>query len=358
MDGILVSHLIASHFTTEATCNLVPKKSEQLGDSLPEMDSIDALLSLVNNSTLKEEPHAIPPITSRYQPNKKLLNHLLTTIDNNHWVITNGYLKAIANGVFPIASRSFNHSCRPSAAPTYFYEGNDIIMEVRAITAIVRGEEITVSYLDPATPFRRRRQQLQDLYMFKCCCERCQIEEAMAVASGTFDDQNVDDLEARLLRATFPVKEERPTLSYNIRIPRHSFSLNQLPGELVPLFDGHFLSDLSSRFSWSCSEEKSSRPVLLGLSLLALYFWIYPRNYPLIGLHILEIAKIAWNSFLRDADQNTIPFEFLIHLIESAKDVIQISGPREGVRLFDGLGPWDELRLLEGLVDDDVQMNR
>ena len=52
---------------------------------------------------------------------------------------------AYAHGVFPLASRLFNHSCYPTAWPAFVVRNKRLCMEVRALVNIPQGEEVCVS---------------------------------------------------------------------------------------------------------------------------------------------------------------------------------------------------------------------
>ena len=61
---------------------------------------------------------------------------------NNNFSI-HSHLTTIAHGVFPLASRLFNHSCVPNAVPKYrLARAKPVVMEVVAIRDIDPGEEV------------------------------------------------------------------------------------------------------------------------------------------------------------------------------------------------------------------------
>jgi hypothetical protein len=87
--------------------------------------------------------------------------------------------------------------------------------------------------------------------------------------------------------------------------------LSILPDELRCILHESFLLELSEIFS-ELSHQSSPLSFDVGETLLALYLVLYPRFYPqigkilspvigtshdqlLIGLHLLEMAKVAWN---------------------------------------------------------------
>ena len=77
------------------------------------------------------------------------------------------------NGVFLKMSR-FNHSCIANAE--YFWNAKENVREIRSISNIASGEEITVSYegLLEVLDTWERRQKLSRYY-FYCICPACNL---------------------------------------------------------------------------------------------------------------------------------------------------------------------------------------
>lgn len=70
----------------------------------------------------------------------------------------------------------FNHSCAPNAVAVVV--GQSLL--VRAVTPVLTGEELTISYLgvDRLAPVAHRRAVLQGRYRFVCQCSRCLLEQS------------------------------------------------------------------------------------------------------------------------------------------------------------------------------------
>ncbi len=84
--------------------------------------------------------------------------------------------KKIGVGLFPILSRSFNHSCDPNAE---FFNVH-LRLRVRLIRDVRNGEEITISYLNNEENKKKRqhrREMLKKQYNFECACVRCVREK-------------------------------------------------------------------------------------------------------------------------------------------------------------------------------------
>ena len=86
---------------------------------------------------------------------------------------TNGFKGRFkAEGGVGIKISRINHSCCPNSQ--HFEEGDE--MEIRAMTKILKGQEITISYLEPMKNFKER-QEFCLKQGFVCSCEVCQDEE-------------------------------------------------------------------------------------------------------------------------------------------------------------------------------------
>jgi hypothetical protein len=62
-----------------------------------------------------------------------------------------------------------NHSCDPLALPEGEATGQ---MSLLALTDIVPGQEITISYIDESLSYKDRQKALRD-YGFRCVCDKC-----------------------------------------------------------------------------------------------------------------------------------------------------------------------------------------
>ena len=83
-------------------------------------------------------------------PNGVLCSERLSSIyrprlRNNNFEIYFG-LSTIAHGIFPQASRSFNHSCRPNALPIYVFVPDGLRQNIIAIEDIQSDEEVYTPY--------------------------------------------------------------------------------------------------------------------------------------------------------------------------------------------------------------------
>lgn len=98
--------------------------------------------------------------------------------------------RQIRLALFPTIAR-LNHSCHPNC--NHYWSGGSFT--VRAVKAIKRGQELTISYMSPLQRAdfherQSRRKILQTEFGFECSCELCECEE---------DDQENDAMRKRLL---------------------------------------------------------------------------------------------------------------------------------------------------------------
>ncbi|TLD18290.1 hypothetical protein E2P81_ATG12085 [Venturia nashicola] len=84
------------------------------------------------------------------------------------------------NVVFPEISR-LNHDCRPNAH--YYFDPETLVQNVHAIRTILPGEELTISYIDPAQIRSERQHQLHQSWGFQCSCSLCTQPKAHTDAS-------------------------------------------------------------------------------------------------------------------------------------------------------------------------------
>lgn len=134
-DALLLSHLLATHYKF-----LKPSPSPK--DEKPE------LLSLFLDLLPHDSPSATPPLVemdfSRLP--QGAVDDIYSRFSNNNFVI-HSHLDQIGQGIFPLASRLFNHSCSPNAIMTFSLGNNGQAprMRVRALRDIKGGEEVRPS---------------------------------------------------------------------------------------------------------------------------------------------------------------------------------------------------------------------
>lgn len=128
MDMILLSHVLAAMEVGDFN-GLKDPRSE-----------LTQLSSMMRNPSAKI-PKA-EPCPSSSPSSRELWEHIYQQFGRNNFAI-HSHLTTYAHGVYPLASRVFNHSCVPNAAPKYIIEkGGMVRMEVVALGEIIEGDEV------------------------------------------------------------------------------------------------------------------------------------------------------------------------------------------------------------------------
>ncbi|KAF8627430.1 hypothetical protein AX17_006245 [Amanita inopinata Kibby_2008] len=327
MDAILLSHLAAWIITVNMHID---------DDSSP----LSVFLSLLPGPIPNVRT---PPVCISTPLANDLLERLYVRFGNNNFAIQS-YLSTVGHGIFPTASRAFNHSCLPNAAAKYqFASAQPVVMEVIALRDIEGEEEICMPYVDPA--LLQSRQRICKLsYGFVCVCRSCQDLDSLKNLPTSPNTKDEVMKLGNLLREYVGLENDiDPSLPYR--------DFGTLPTELVPALQETYITSLSEIFSRTSHEGHYSIANNAGLNLLALYLLIYPPNYPQIGVHILEMAKTRWNglvtSTVSPGTAHAIKEQVRV-LLRLGRDILQILGPGG-----DGDEKIGEADILQGLLDDD-----
>lgn len=96
-----------------------------------------------------------------------------------------------------------NHSCEPNAI--IVFDGPKLT--VRALTPLLEGSEVLISYIDSTAPFGVRQAELKDQYFFTCQCTKCQLgrdapQEALLKPGSGFEERIkvIDDMIPNLFK--------------------------------------------------------------------------------------------------------------------------------------------------------------
>jgi len=113
-------------------------------------------------------------------------------------------------GIFPRLSL-INHSCTPNAKWSQM-EGDIERKEVRALTMIKKGEEITCSYFGDAQEMvfasKYDRQQFLESWNFECHCLLCSLNQE-ELASNEIERKKLRDLSEEILNEKNAVRKAR-----------------------------------------------------------------------------------------------------------------------------------------------------
>ncbi|TFK40789.1 hypothetical protein BDQ12DRAFT_680032 [Crucibulum laeve] len=328
MDSLLLSHMVAQ---MSATTFPLPTEDDS--------SQLSTFVSLLPGPIENVVPPPICPISP--MPSKELLSALYSRFGNNNFVV-HSHLTTFGHGVFPLASRLFNHSCVPNAAAKYTLSpAKTVNMEVIALRDILPDEEICLPYLDPAL-LQSRHQMFELTYGFKCNCSSCIFLRNL----GRMPEPPKDPLEISTLSKQL---REYVGIEEHIGLILPSPSMEAISHSLLPVLHESYMGELSETFSRSSHEGQYAIALDVGITLLALYILIYPSNYPQIGMHLLELAKTRWNEAISSdvrGDEETVMKEQVRVFLTFARRVLMVLGP-EG----DEYGPLQEIQTLEDLLN-------
>lgn len=94
-------------------------------------------------------------------PSVEIITAMLARISCNALTITDDDLKPIGIGLYPLAALA-NHDCNPNCCQVF--SGSKL--EYRCVRSVAKGEEVTISYVDPCSLRSERRAILLDDYCF------------------------------------------------------------------------------------------------------------------------------------------------------------------------------------------------
>ncbi|XP_006462489.1 hypothetical protein AGABI2DRAFT_223832 [Agaricus bisporus var. bisporus H97] len=330
MDVILLSHFLGRTVKTKP----VPSADNP-------HDPFSVFLSLLPGSHASQR--TLDSIPKSLILDDSLVQDIYSRFGNNNFTI-HSHLNSIGHGVFPLASRLFNHSCIPNAAPRYVQgSAQPVLMEVVALRDTDIGEEICIPYLDPALT-QSRSQIFQYTYGFTCQCGPCRDISQLGQIPKPPDSSETMSSLGDELREYVGVSD---VLGAELPTP----SLSDLPLGLRCALHESYMEQLSEQFSKASHEGDYNTAFGCGRILLALYLLIYPTNYPQIGLHLLELAKTHWNA-LTTMETSGMGAEIRSQVrifLSHANRILRIYG-KEG----DEYGPLDELVKLDELLSADT----
>lgn len=134
LDSLLLSHLLMQTLPT----GVLPATDNVLSP-------ISIFLSLLPG---QDQSVSGPPVLYQTTPTLQgFINSLYSRFGNNNFSM-HSHLTTFGHGIFPLASRLFNHACVPNAAAKYKLSRSEpVTMEVVALRDIVEGEEVRTSHV-------------------------------------------------------------------------------------------------------------------------------------------------------------------------------------------------------------------
>jgi len=146
LDSLLLSHFVAE------LLSLSPKAGPLALLIEDQPTPFSTFSSLMSGPVATQKTPPICPMGPNGVLLDGVLDELYSRFGNNNFAI-HSHLVSIAHGVFPLASRLFNHSCVPNAAAKYiFTESESVRMEVVALREIQQDEEVRTRALISNSP--------------------------------------------------------------------------------------------------------------------------------------------------------------------------------------------------------------
>ncbi|EMD39855.1 hypothetical protein CERSUDRAFT_122028 [Gelatoporia subvermispora B] len=333
IDAIMLSHLLAEAYPDNDP------------DTLPENNTaFSVFLDLQKHTppTPNNPPVCPPPENPALA---KQATELYLRFGNNNFIV-HSHLYPYAHGIFPLASRTFNHSCVPNAVVKYIIRPSEpVCMQVVALREIQEGEEIVIPYLDPALSYAARRDALQTNYGFICSCALCVHEESTSSVSSVPERSSDECTALDMTLRKFALGDGHEIRS----LPSGAEHFKSMPSELRSVWHESFLPALSEKFSSAAHEHRYQEGLFFGLTQLALYVTVYPPNYPQIGMHLLEMAKVAWDAWIvTENDKTSGIARVRVKLREDAFKYLGLASQILGIYGHEGDddGPLQEIQVL------------
>ncbi|KAJ8080528.1 hypothetical protein PM082_017361 [Marasmius tenuissimus] len=323
MDSLLLSTLIAQIESLK-----LPFDDEE--------SPLYTLMSLLPGPSVP--PH--PPILTKSSLADERIQALYECFGNNNFSV-HSHFNTYAHGIFPLASRLFNHSCVPNAAAKYtITPGSPVRMDIVALRSIADGEEICLPYIDPAL-LQTRRTVFQLTYGFTCQCPSCTLLDSIGNVpeppeSGSELEKLSKSLQTLVGSSTF-------------RSPLVDGDTESFPDTLYSVLHESYLASLSERFSNAAHDGSYEVAMEAGATLTALYRLVYPPNYPQIGLHLLEFSKTAWNKLVSTNSHDMLIQQFSAALSEAEYILAEVLGD-EG---DNNDGPCKEIKVLKDVMSEE-----
>ncbi|KXN71914.1 SET domain-containing protein [Conidiobolus coronatus NRRL 28638] len=287
-------------------------------------------------------------------PNLSELIKLQAQFHCNNFDIHDSQLYAMGQGTFPIGSL-FNHSCSPNVLVLYQHQTDHLTQRMISLCPIYKGQELTICYIDLIYSRQRRQLLLNSKYFFDCNCNRCFNEnddhDKLAQWIGLYKNHppcnsplytaKFTNDHLRLVIKNFDIEENRLSenslddlvtlvkciyIKNSKDVANNSQSLSKdFVSALMQLFiqdiilpierntppkiskqvlnhlttNSSEFQSLTSKFSNCLNSSDWLSSIMLGMTILTIYYLSYPLYHPIISLHYLTLTKALYNYALQ-----------------------------------------------------------
>ena len=223
--------------------------------------------------------------------NEDLLLETFGKMVINSYSILDEDLNDVATGLY-LGPSLLDHSCRANCVCIF----NGCNLKLKTITSIMKGEKLTISYIDVMDTTSNRRTELVNNYYFICDCASCldsdRDDQMVQIKYSMSEDEDEKERLKGKLDKDFKIFNEKSkdvdyhelyTLAKEFEKTWH----NILSDRNIYLF--HVLSHLYE----SCIVlQKWSEAVTIGEKISKFYHHYIPHPLPNYVFHLLKLAKI------------------------------------------------------------------
>ncbi|KAJ9122758.1 hypothetical protein QFC24_004188 [Naganishia onofrii] len=291
-------------------------------------DDLEGFLQLVPMPLQSADQKIINILYSRFTfigqsgLTEKEIEFLLKRFQANNHVLSDERLKPIGHAILPTISRYCNHACLPHGVISGSWDPESKVIEVMAklMKPLKAGEQLTIPYIDAVLPLQERQTFLQERYGFTCECTLCKFQESVSPAvlahAGTATPEKLSGLFTTYVQKHVDALREICPYSFNSGFrPGEPFpkrSTPYLPGRVtlsnigvdkLVCLQPDVIKELNLMFEESTADHRWIIARIQGQHILTIYGILYGWRFPLVGLHCLELAKVAFNLHVQCEEQ-------------------------------------------------------
>ncbi|KAJ9101822.1 hypothetical protein QFC21_003161 [Naganishia friedmannii] len=231
---------------------------------------------------------------------EKETEFLLKRFQANNHVLSDERLKPIGHAIFS----------------SWDPDNKVIEAMVKLMRPLKAGEQLTIPYIDALLPLQERQTFLQERYGFTCNCTLCKFQKSVSPAvlaqAGTANPEKLSELfttfvekHVDVLRVICPYsfisgfKPGEPYPKRSTQFLPGRVTLSKVGVDKLVCFQPDVIKELNLMFSESTENQSWIIARIQGEHILAIYGILYGWRFPLVGLHCLELAKVAFNLHLQ-----------------------------------------------------------
>nr|DBA26898.1 TPA: hypothetical protein GDO54_011097 [Pyxicephalus adspersus] len=173
-----------------------------------------------------------------------------------------------------------NHSCDPNCV--IVFEGTSL--QLRSVKKILKGEELTISYIDVKMPTSLRQAQLQRQYCFNCDCHRC-------LSKDKDEDMLAGDSESsKEMKVSITILEQLNSQDKReevLNLCKKLLKTSELPDKNI-----HQLKVLDFAMDSCIFLGMWEEALMFGLRTLKPYSIYYSNYHPVAAVQMMRVGKL------------------------------------------------------------------